>query len=93
MKELENGTSIAHALTQCHLFEAELTAIFKNNTSQTFLIKDLRMYADFLLDTMQEKMKRILTLIQPIIFIFIAISIIFLYLSLLIPMFQLIQNI
>lgn len=93
MTELEIGTAISTVLPHCHLLEPELTDIFESNTSQDFLIKDLKMYADFLLNSIQNRMKKILNLIQPIFFMIIAISIIFLYLSLLIPMFQLIQTI
>lgn len=93
MQGLERGQAISRILPSCKLLEYDIIAIFQKNVTNDLLIKDLKMYADFLLELVEVKTKKIITRIQPIFFIVMAVSIIFIYLSLLLPMFQLINTI
>ncbi|WP_229666681.1 competence type IV pilus assembly protein ComGB [Paraliobacillus quinghaiensis] len=93
MDGLKQGQLISQILPGCALLEQDLHAIFQKNTTSEMLAKDLQTYADFLLEHLQLKIKKFLTLIQPTFFIIIATCIIFIYLSLLLPMFQLINTI
>ncbi|MDL4841559.1 competence type IV pilus assembly protein ComGB [Aquibacillus rhizosphaerae] len=93
INELQKGHPLTSALPSCYLLENELSSIFQKNSNNDDLVVDLTMYAEFLMNYMEEKMKKIISLIQPIFFIVMAALIIFIYLSLMLPMFQLIQNI
>lgn len=93
MKGLQRGQAISTILPSCTLLEHDISAIFQKNVTHDMLIKDLKMYADFLIELIEIKVKKIITRIQPIFFIVMALSIIFIYLSLLLPMFQLINTI
>ena len=91
--ELSNGFHIADLLSQLNLLEAQLAAIFQKNTDQHALEKDLVIYAELLTDELHRKMLKAITLIQPIFFIIIACFVIFIYITLMWPMFQLIKTI
>ncbi|MCZ0704069.1 competence type IV pilus assembly protein ComGB [Natronobacillus azotifigens] len=93
LEQLEDGCNVTSALPPCTLLDPDLRIIFQSDMNQKSLIMDLRMYAEYLLESVQAKLEKAMTLIQPIFFLFIAVSIIFIYLSILIPMFQLIQHI
>lgn len=93
LRELTAGRSIADAIPFCRLFKTDLATLFQKHSNTTLLKKDLTMYGHYLLDDIQTRLVKSITLVQPILFIFIAFSIIFIYLSILIPMFQLIQHI
>ncbi|WP_093217064.1 competence type IV pilus assembly protein ComGB [Sediminibacillus albus] len=90
---LENGRHITGILPSLILFEQELTGIFQKNINAKELERDLHIYADFLTDRMQEKINKVIALIQPIVFCLLAGLIIFVYLSIMLPMFQLIKTI
>lgn len=91
--ELQHGKTLLNILPSCRLFEDELVSIFQKNANTDQLIKDLQVYAEFLMDHLDEKLKKLITLIQPIFFIILATLIVIVYLSLMLPMFQLIKNI
>ncbi|WP_112181299.1 MULTISPECIES: type II secretion system F family protein [Paraliobacillus] len=93
MQGLQRGQAISTILPSCTLLEHDINAIFQKNVTNNLLIKDLKMYADFLIELIEIKVKKIITRIQPIFFVVMALSIIFIYLSLLLPMFQLINTI
>ena len=90
--ELEKGNQVVDILPNCQLFETELTSIFSKSTNYQTLEKDLYVYAEFLIKRLQEKIVKLISLIQPVIFIFLAIMIILVYLSIMLPMFQLIDT-
>ncbi|WP_226035304.1 competence type IV pilus assembly protein ComGB [Aquibacillus saliphilus] len=93
IQEIEKGFELSEILPSFLLFEEELSTIFQENINNHTLEKDLQIYSEFLIDQIQEKAKKLLSLIQPIFFILMAGLIIFIYLSLMLPMFQLIQSI
>lgn len=93
MQGLQRGQAISTILPSCTLLEHDISAIFQKNVTNDMLIKDLKMYADFLIELIEIKVKKIIDRIQPIFFVVMALSIIFIYLSLLLPMFQLINTI
>ncbi|GAA5415493.1 hypothetical protein Pryu01_00517 [Paraliobacillus ryukyuensis] len=90
---LAGGLSIEHILPSLHLLAPDLETIFFKNNNVEELAKDMRGFADHLLEQMQNKTKKIIAWIQPTFFVMMATSIIFIYMSLLYPMFQLIQTI
>jgi len=94
MKEqLSNGFHISHLLAELPFIEAQLSNLFQKNTNANDLAKDLATYADFLAEEMENKMMRIIALIQPVFFIILACFIILVYMALMWPMFQLIQSV
>src|SRR5690625_13662 len=92
MTELSNGFPLTNLLSQLSLFEKQLTLIFQKNTDKLSLERDLAAYADMLTEELNRKIMKTITFIQPVILIFVACFIIFIYLTLMWPMMQMIQT-
>src|SRR5690625_699820 len=92
MTELSNGFPLTNLLSQLSLFEKQLTLIFQKNTDKLSLERDLAAYADMLTEELNRKIMKTITFIQPVILIFVACFIIFIYLTLMWPMMQIIQT-
>ncbi|MDC3415507.1 competence type IV pilus assembly protein ComGB [Aquibacillus salsiterrae] len=92
VNQLERGHSIPQALKNCSLLSPQFTAIFTKNSSNEALAKDLTIFAEFLIESMEAKIKRLINYVQPVFFIIIGVLIILVYLSLMLPMFQLINH-
>lgn len=91
--ELEKGVHVAHIISTLPLFATGMDDIFQQNVNIKDLQKDLSMYAEFLINQIENKVKKAISLFQPVIFVLLASLIIFMYLSLMLPMFQLIDTI
>lgn len=89
---LSRGLSVAALLPDLYFLEKQFIIIFQKNMDRIALEKDLTMYAEVLTEELQRKIMKALTLIQPIFFILLAIFVVFIYLTLMLPMYQLIQN-
>lgn len=93
INDLEKGLRLPPLLSSLNFLEKELTSIFQKTSTNTVLQKDLNIYAEFLTERQEIQMKKLIGLIQPIFFIIIALLIMFVYLSIMLPMFQLIKTI
>lgn len=93
LEQLQNGVYIDHLLQNLPLLEEQLATLFQKHHNIDSLKKDLTAYAEFLADTLKQKITRAISYIQPAFFITLACFIIFIYLTLMWPMFQLIQTV
>lgn len=93
MMQLQNGIYIDNLLPNLFFIEPQIAVIFQKNNNTAALEKDLSMFADFLAENLERKVLRIITLIQPVFFVMLACFIIFIYFTLMWPMFQLIQTV
>ncbi|MGJ9456956.1 competence type IV pilus assembly protein ComGB [Oceanobacillus sp. CF4.6] len=91
--ELSRGLHIASLLTVFSFMENQLTAIFRKNADMHALEKDLTIYSELLMEEIQRKILKSITLIQPVFFLILASFIIFIYITLMWPMFQLMKTI
>ena len=91
--ELSRGVHIASLLTVFTFLEGQLTTIFSKNADAQALEKDLSIYAELLMEEIQRKIVKIITFVQPVFFTILAGFIIFIYITLMWPMFQLIKTI
>lgn len=91
--QLSHGRQISGLLSVLAFMEKQLTSIFRKNNEASSLQKDLNIYSELLLEDIQRKIVKVLTLVQPVFFILLASFIIFIYLTLMWPMFQLIKTI
>ncbi|GGJ47592.1 competence type IV pilus assembly protein ComGB [Virgibacillus salexigens] len=92
-KQLSNGHPIPTLISQFFFLEMQLTAIFQRSNNNQALETDLFLYAEILLEEIQRKLVKYLTYIQPVFFIIIACFILFVYITLMWPMFQLVKTI
>jgi len=93
IEELSKGFPLASLLSQFTFFEQHIATIFQKNADMNALEKDLTMYAEFATDELHQKIMKTITFIQPFFFIVLASFIIFIYVTLMWPMFQLIKTI
>ena|SRR5690625_787452 len=91
--QLQNGFQLGPLLMNFPFIEQQIAYIFDHNQNNDTLEQDLRTYADYITENMEGKTTKIIMLIQPIFFIILAIFIIFVYMTLMWPMFQLIQSV
>lgn len=80
-------------MSQLHLLDKHLISIFQQDTDMEALEMDLSVYAELLMEDIEAKTLKILTWVQPIFLIIIGGLIIFIYISLMWPMFQLIKTV
>ncbi|WP_163969989.1 competence type IV pilus assembly protein ComGB [Oceanobacillus halotolerans] len=92
-EELTKGIHLSSLIQQLPLLEKQLSSIIQKNVDAATLEKDLAIYADWLMEELHQKVSKTISLIQPIFFVILASFIIFIYISLMWPMFQLIQTI
>lgn len=91
--ELKKGLHINHLLPGLIFIENQLAIIFQKNTDMNDLERDLIAYADLLMEEIHIKIMKVITFIQPLFFIILACFIVFIYITLMWPMFQLIKTI
>jgi len=91
--ELSKGLHISSLLSVFTFLDGQLTAIFRKNSDARSLEKDLSIYAELLMEEIQRKIIKSITFIQPIFFLILAGFIIFIYITLMWPMFQLIKTV
>ncbi|WP_152656213.1 type II secretion system F family protein [Oceanobacillus sp. CFH 90083] len=90
--EYFKGRSIHGLLTTMEFLENHLTDILSSNIDAKSLAKDLAVYADVSIDTMYQRLQKRIVYIQPIFFSIIGAFIIFIYISLMSPMFELMNT-
>lgn len=93
LEELEYGVPLRTIFPTLYFLETELQTIFQKNASISWIEKDLSTYASFLIEQMQEQIKKVAMIIQPAVFCLLGLLIVFIYLSIMLPMFQLINSI
>ncbi|WP_087971667.1 competence type IV pilus assembly protein ComGB [Oceanobacillus rekensis] len=91
--ELSKGLHISSLLTVFTFMENQLTSIFRKNVDAHSLEKDLNIYSELLMEEIRRKIIKSITFIQPVFFLILAGFIVFIYLTLMWPMFQLIKTI
>lgn len=94
MKDLLTvGYSFSEALSHFHFLEQDLVLIVGHGEKNGRLDQELLFYSEFCLDLLEEKSMKVFLLLQPIIFALIGVMIITIYLSIFLPMFQMIESI
>ncbi|MYL47976.1 hypothetical protein GLV98_00705 [Halobacillus litoralis] len=86
--ELSNGKTFAQAIYSCPLFRPELTNIFHHTNDIKALKDELELLAEFFIDYLNQKISAWLHIIQPAFFIIIATVIILIYASIMLPLYQ-----
>jgi competence protein ComGB len=90
---LRTGEDFAKILVHLNLFEKELPFIVNHGQTNGRLEKELLFFSQSCLIKLEEKMDKGLKHIQPILYVVIAVLVISMYLSIMIPMFRLLNGI
>ncbi|WP_158211642.1 competence type IV pilus assembly protein ComGB [Alkalihalobacterium alkalinitrilicum] len=89
---LKDGEDLAVALSSRPFFEEELSLVIVHGQNRGALDVELLHYSEHLFISIEEKVKRIVMILQPGLFLIIGIIVLFMFLSILVPMFQLINS-
>ncbi|MFS0561930.1 type II secretion system F family protein [Terribacillus sp. 179-K 1B1 HS] len=92
LSQLSSGRTMDECLPGFPLLDAQLQSILINQGDVASQSKDLLMYAEIMTSKMEERTKTYLHLLQPILLCIMALCIIIVYLSLLLPMFQMVNT-
>jgi len=92
LAHLSSGRTMDECLPSFTLLDRQLQGILLNQADVSSQAKDLLMYAEIMTSKMEERTKTFLHLLQPILLGIMAICIIIVYLSLLLPMFQMVHT-
>lgn len=92
-KDLTTGLPVSEAFRNHPYFSRELQHIFYHQNTNQRLKRDLLTFANLTIDQLQTSLEKGIKILHPTILAIVALCIIFVYLSILIPMLQLIQTI
>lgn len=87
------GDTFSSAMNQLFFLEKEMMVIVSHGENSGQLDRELLYYSQMCIEKLDDKMKKWLVIAQPVIFSFIGLFVIFVYMSLFIPMFQMLDTI
>ncbi|MDQ0209009.1 competence type IV pilus assembly protein ComGB [Alkalicoccobacillus murimartini] len=88
--ELEQGESFNQMLSNRHYFSKDLAFVVENGNRTGFMASDLQNYSHILFTELEDALKKMLTLLQPIFFVGMGGFIFIVFLSVMLPMFEMI---
>jgi competence protein ComGB len=92
-RELTEGRPLEDIFATLPYFDNNLSVITANGQKYGRLDQELFHYSRYLLERIEEKMKVLMSIIQPLFFTLIGLMIISIYLAVLLPMFSLMKGI
>jgi len=90
-EEVIFGESLSSAVFKLGWFSSKFDEFIKHGEKSGYLGRQLLIYSELLEEKLHSYMKRGVSIIQPLFFIIIALSIIAAYLSILLPMYEMIE--
>lgn len=93
MDKTNSGETLANSLAMMPCFQKDLIKFIEQGEKSAKLDIELKIYSSILINRFKEKSLLHTKIIQPIIFLFLGLFIVSLYLVIMLPMFQLMQNI
>lgn len=90
---LVTGQSLAESAEQVSGFVPELPRILRHGETNGRLAQELLLFSQFCDVLIEKKIKRGLAVLQPAIFLFVGLVVVAIYLSVMLPMFQMMGSI
>ncbi|WP_226793395.1 competence type IV pilus assembly protein ComGB [Bacillus sp. B1-b2] len=90
--QLRKGVKLEKALNSVEFLDKELSRIIQHGQENGKLDQELYYYGSHCLKQMEENLSKTMKMIQPALYTFIGVLIISIYLSVLLPMFQLLNG-
>ncbi|MCM0627529.1 type II secretion system F family protein, partial [Lysinibacillus sp. OL1_EC] len=88
IQDLRIGKSFSESVEFFQLFTDGLLEVIRHGERRGQLPRELFIYSQFCMDTLENSGKRLLSVIQPAVFLFIGAFILVIYFSIMIPLFQ-----
>lgn len=92
IERLKQGEAIEHMLNGHPFYEKDLSKVVAHGQLNGQLHRELYSYSQFLIDRFEKKAEKWTGLLQPLIYGFTAAMILILYLSMLLPMYQMMNQ-
>ncbi|MCM3599602.1 type II secretion system F family protein [Robertmurraya korlensis] len=92
-KHLLKGTSLEEIIKKQRLFECDLSMVIQHGQKNGRLDQELYFFSGHCINRFQEKVNDIMKFIQPTVFLLVGLLVISMYLSILLPMFHLMDGI
>ena len=87
-RSLQNGREFSQTIATYPFFKKELSLIIEYGEVKSKLGSELEIYAEKTWETFFTRVNRTMNLVQPLVFIFVALIIVLLYAAMLMPMYQ-----
>ncbi|WP_456274920.1 competence type IV pilus assembly protein ComGB [Bacillus sp. AK031] len=90
--DLRVGKSFPEALEGFSLFTEGLSEVIRHGERRGHLPHELLMYSQYCMESLEQSGKKVISFIQPGVFLFVGIFILLIYFSIMIPLFQVMQS-
>ncbi|MCP3738501.1 competence type IV pilus assembly protein ComGB [Rossellomorea sp. BNER] len=91
-KDLYNGQTLPESLQSFSLFNTEFLTVIRHGEKNGKLAHELMFYSDYCMREFENRLNKWLKIIQPSVFVFVGLFILSIYFSIMIPLFQVMQN-
>ncbi|MDQ0213858.1 competence protein ComGB [Oikeobacillus pervagus] len=91
-EQLILGSSLAKVVKNIPLFKNELSRMVHHGEVNGRLDVELQLFSQFCEQQLEDKIKKVLTFLQPTMFILVGMTVIAIYLSVMLPMFQMVES-
>ncbi|WP_409251342.1 competence type IV pilus assembly protein ComGB [Bacillus sp. SCS-153A] len=92
IRDLRIGKSFPESVEYFGLFTNGLIEVIRHGERRGQLPRELFIYSQFCMETIEISGKKLLSIIQPAVFLFIGVFILLIYFSIMIPLFQVMQS-
>jgi competence protein ComGB len=93
IKKLKTGAQLHQIIDERGFYEKELSLVILHGQANGQLARELYMYSQFVIEKLESKIVKAMTIIQPTIYAIVGIIVLFVYLSMLMPMYKMMENI
>lgn len=93
ISKLKTGEQLHTIIKNRGYYEPELSLVILHGQANGQLARELYMYSQLLLEKLENQAVKTMTIIQPVIYAFVGIIVLFVYLSMLLPMYKMMENI
>ncbi len=92
-RQLIAGEPLQSIIDKSGYYEKELSYIITHGQANGNLANELGDYSEHIIEKVEQKIKRMLFVIQPILFTCLGVIVILMYLAMIMPMFQMMNSI
>lgn len=92
IENLRTGAHLHQIIADREFYEKELSLVILHGQANGQLARELYMYSQFVIEKLEHKIVKAMTIIQPTIYSFVGIVVLFVYLSMLLPMYKMMEN-
>ncbi|WP_173916160.1 competence type IV pilus assembly protein ComGB [Halobacillus sp. Marseille-Q1614] len=88
LKQLNEGQLLGASVQSCSFLREEMTSIFHHTTDLQNLSRELQVLSELLIDQLKEKLTKIILILQPVFFLGVACIVVLIYASIMLPLYQ-----